>query len=301
MKTFPVVFHVGLHKSGTTWLQTGLFSEHPQIRLVTDYRNPWGDEFLRYLIKASDHDFCPTICRRILLQKIAKLQRGRQSCVPLVSAERLSGHPYSGAWDRRILAGRMKSSFPEARVIVGIRNQPDMLISIYKQLVKDGYIGTFRQMLTTQWWQATGFTLEIYKYDALLELYWSLFSRKRVLVLFYEELAANPSNVLKSVTSFLNLTDFTPSNVSRRTNPSLDNAKVRVRKVLNRFRTTESNPFPMVAISAGTLRRFEKMVSLFVPAREVASKEDLGIIRSYYHESNERLRKMVRRSLPLYP
>jgi len=49
--------------------------------------------------------------------------------VPVLSAERLSGNPDSGGYDSVHVAEYLAATFPEARVLIVIREQADMLVS----------------------------------------------------------------------------------------------------------------------------------------------------------------------------
>lgn len=295
-----IVFHVGLHKTATTWLQSGFFTEHPEIQLVTDYKKPWNDPFLNYLVKANDFDFQPDKCRKLLYGQLA-LTNKKNAKVFLVSAERLSGHPYSGGYDTLRLARRIRDTFPKAWVILGIRNQKDLLISIYKQSVKDGYRGTLSDMLITRHWQIVGFDMDIYKYDSLIRTYWRYFSIKRVLVLVHEDLREDSNGFLRNISSFLNVREFIPTNTGVRMNWSPPDHATFARRVLNQFRKSELNPFPVVNISSRTFRALEFLFSPFFKGRELFSDTELNKIAFFYHESNDRLRRMLKRNLISYP
>ena len=56
----------------------------------------------------------------------------------MVSFPRLSGHPYSGGYDSRMIADRVAEVFPEARILIVIREQRSMIVSTYKQYVNAG-------------------------------------------------------------------------------------------------------------------------------------------------------------------
>jgi len=45
-----LAFHIGCHKTGTTWLQQTYFNHHPDIQLLADPSKPWDNPFLRYLV-----------------------------------------------------------------------------------------------------------------------------------------------------------------------------------------------------------------------------------------------------------
>jgi hypothetical protein len=71
--------------------------------------------------------------------------------VPVLSAERLSGNPDSGGYDSVHVAEYLAATFPEARVLIVIREQADMLVSSYKRYVRNGGPGTLRQYGSPPW------------------------------------------------------------------------------------------------------------------------------------------------------
>ena len=71
--------------------------------------------------------------------------------VPVLSAERLSGNPDSGGYDSVHVAEYLAATFPEARVLIVIREQADMLVSGYERYVRNGGPGTLRQYGSPPW------------------------------------------------------------------------------------------------------------------------------------------------------
>ena len=57
---------------------------------------------------------------------------------PVVSFERFSGNPFSGGYDSKEIADRLVQVFPDARVLVVVREQRSMIVSTYKQYVREG-------------------------------------------------------------------------------------------------------------------------------------------------------------------
>ncbi|MFT4544599.1 MAG: hypothetical protein ACI9EQ_001059 [Bacteroidia bacterium] len=103
-----VFFHIGLQKTGTTFLQRELFSkikdsnfqyvdghDHPQIFNSFRFQDPiYFDE-------------------NQVRQEIACLAEGKMKL--LISFEDLSGHPYNAAQARSVIADKIKRCFPNAK------------------------------------------------------------------------------------------------------------------------------------------------------------------------------------------
>lgn len=91
-----VTFHIGHHKTATTWLQQGLFKEHPSIYLLNDPRKPWTNSVLFDVVSESVRSFDANKSKDLFDLDIEK--QNPSSCL-LYSAERLSGHPLTDEAD----------------------------------------------------------------------------------------------------------------------------------------------------------------------------------------------------------
>lgn len=294
-----LVFHIGYHKTATTWLQAGYFSEHPKILLVADYRKPWQDEYLSYLIQTSEKTFSVRQCQTFFEKRLDALS-DVDNKVLVTSAERLSGHPYSGGYDSFILANRINSCFPKSKIIIGIRNQAEMIISVYKQLVEEGYPGTFNDLINSASWKGTTFSLEMYKYDLLIGKYFDLFSKNNVLVLVYEELLKGRVEYIKRLSNFLDIAYFEPSNFYETTKKSRSDKEISATRLLNHFRKTELNPFPLLQLRQKTINELRKVLPRFV-RKNMINYDYQNYIEKYFASSNASLKKILKMELPDYP
>jgi hypothetical protein len=51
-----ILFHVGFHKTASTWLQAGFFTEHPDLGLLNNYTAPWDDPITASLVRNSAYE-----------------------------------------------------------------------------------------------------------------------------------------------------------------------------------------------------------------------------------------------------
>ena len=102
-----VAFHLGYHKTATTWLQREILPRHPAIRLFVE-GSPHGSPFLQEIIGRSDRDFDPARARRSFDERVAELAVPDDGVV-VVSAERLSGHAATGGYDTFRIARRLRT------------------------------------------------------------------------------------------------------------------------------------------------------------------------------------------------
>ncbi len=294
-----IVFHIGHYKTATKWLQGSYFGKHPDINLLTNYKKPRKDEFIAYLIGSTDRKYNPSHCRAILEKKIA-LNDNNNHKVFLITAERLSGHPYSGGYDSFRLAERINASFPEAKIVCVIRNQVDMLLSTYKQLVKEGYLGTCVDLLNSKHWKSVAFSKDMFEYDLLIKKYYTLFSPDKVLVLLYEDLQSDSESFLKNLSRFLNISSFIPTNINQKVHKSPSNKKILMMRFLNRLRSSELNPKPLFTVNNNLINFMALVLSKVLLDKEILSGEDIEGIKRYYYESNMRLKDCVTGNLSKY-
>ena len=121
------IVHIGLHKTGTTFLQRHYFPELNGLTYQTSRR---------FYTKFSQQELSSTL---------------------LISSENLSGIPWNEEWKKGIINNhRYLSSFkraienlyrvyPDSRIIVVFRRHGDFLLSLYKQYVQEGGVLQFQE------------------------------------------------------------------------------------------------------------------------------------------------------------
>jgi hypothetical protein len=130
----------------------------------------------------------------------------RADWVPVLSHERLSGNPHSGGYDRIAIADRLASVFPEARILIVIREQRSMIRSVYKQYLREGgasslarYLAPPKQGIA----RIPMFAFEFFEYDRLIQHYLKLYGAGSVLVLPYEMLKADQAEFTSRILKFM--------------------------------------------------------------------------------------------------
>jgi len=140
----PPLLHIGYHQTGTTWLQRCVFRN-----AVAGFSFAAGGKTLRpAFVELDPPSFDPDTARRTFEPGIRKAQDG--DLLPVLCAERLSGNPHFRSQDGEAIAVRVAAALPEARVLIGIREQRSILVSLYKQYVKRGGPVSFRRYASAE-------------------------------------------------------------------------------------------------------------------------------------------------------
>ena len=207
-----VLVHIGLIKTGSTWLQEHLFGRDdtgfwspsdvampPKARVKAHTYALYQDDLGRLL---PDDDFNPAD----LWEKLEAFVVPANRCA-VFSNERLGGHPLSNGIDRGQICNRIKQVFSNARILIIIREQRSMILSNYMQFLKFGGAQTLRVYLDGNWdAKSPALTFHHFKYDRLIRKYQSVFGPEKVLVLPFEMIGEMPQDFIERICQFSKIT-----------------------------------------------------------------------------------------------
>jgi sulfotransferase family protein len=192
------LLHIGYHKTGSTWLGRHVFADRAAGFSVAARPRELHSAF----VAVNPFDFAPGPIAERLEPGLREARD--QGLVPVLSHERLSGNPHSGGYDSRSVADRLAAALPNAKVLIVIREQRSMLVSLYKQYVKRGGAASFERYVGTP--PARGpvpaFRFDFLEYHRLINHYQDLFGAANVLVLTYELLRSDPQAFLGRLGTF---------------------------------------------------------------------------------------------------
>jgi hypothetical protein len=138
------------------------------------------------------------------LQCILKDNAALNDKIPVLSHERLSGNPISGGFDSTLVAKRLHGYFPDAKILIVIREQKSWLLSSYLQYLTVGGNQRLKKYLNTQYdGRLPGFSSHFIEFHRLINHYQDLFGKDKVLVLPYEMLKSGQSEFIKKLSVFL--------------------------------------------------------------------------------------------------
>lgn len=225
-----MLIHIGYHKTGTTWLQERFFPVHPQISTPFSYQ-----EIVENIVYPHDLNFSDAFAKSYFEPKLRQIElEGR---IAVFSAERLSGNPHSGGYDSKVIADRLYAVFPNAKIWIVLRNQIDMIVSNYKQYVKEGGMGQLSYYLKMDPPERIpSFRFEHFEYADLIKYYQEKFGKDKVLVSFYEDFKISKSDFIKDLCNFIRI-DYIDINTkeSKDINESFSDLSTIILRPLNAF------------------------------------------------------------------
>lgn len=292
----PIV-HIGYHKTATTWFQQQLWprlASHdfiPRKTAQQAFLHPPGMHF--------DRD-----------EAVGVLDLPGRSRPVVVSEENLSGYIHNGGLHGLIapeMARRIHSVLPDARIVIFIRNQRDVVRASYCQYVSGGGTYSLRRYLATHAgargaltrpYKAPAFEWEHFEFDRLVGYYDQLFGAENVHVYPYEALREGPG-FLQRMAGDLGMQ--LPNDISlSRSNTSQSAATMSALRFVNLFtRQSVVNKSCLVDVPGGQLLRHGvKFLLKRVPGPPFRLPPRLEAqIDARYAQSNARLVNM--RNLPL--
>lgn len=209
-----MIVHIGYPKTGTTFLQNGIFPNMEGL-IYTDYKT--CKKLFQPLISETSLSFDPNQFQ---------LHSSPQA---LYSLESLVGAMGTGVYDYEI-AQRLKA-LGFKKIIITIRRQDKMLESLYRQYIQQG--GVQKPMAFVQ--DSDYFRWSFLNYSTLITHYAKLFGRENVFVFCQEELKENASAVLERLKTFCEASAITSHSEKKAANTSLSRLAIQWLRVVNHF------------------------------------------------------------------
>src|SRR5690606_25025320 len=173
------LIHIGYPRTGTTWLQKMLFASPPFAPLggkpkALGLRMVYGTKWLRDPL-----DFDPEAIRAIH----AATPCGNDK-IPVISDEGLCGKPIRGGIDSAEIASRIFTCFPEAKILITVREQASHTKSLYDLWLRAGGRCSLKAFITPgEEYRVPLFRPDCLRYDRLARHYATQYGAENVLVL----------------------------------------------------------------------------------------------------------------------
>ena len=307
LKRKPDVVYIGFPRAGSTFLRS-YFSNHPDIEWTRtpDYFGS-TDKFYSEKCLYYDPD-ADVIADEINNKCLIDMYEGHavgyiwndskleelEDKVTYIKREMESAfdwdYYYPGPTE---IASRIKTTIPQAKILIVLRNQEEWLISMYKYniMVLPGKNKSFHDFIRTRLGKCVLFSA---LYHNTLETYYNLFGKENVHVLLLEQIRNERNDTLKKLSQFLGV-DFV----------ELPEHKERLNKgVGDRFATGITRAAKCgIGISKSNVKRWRQLVRLLgrINSREkLLDKKECEFIRSFYAASNFRLSRLLGIDLSAY-
>ena len=282
------IFHIGYPKTATSWLQSCLF---PYIKNASYI--PRG-ESARSFIQCSHWDFDPDRVR----DKFSKYLDNRL----IFSLEGFIGTTHNFGLNGYMTiehAQRIKSTYPEASIVLFIRRQTDIIASSYAQYLKGGGTHSIKKFLYHQSLRNLGglmlFNWQYFEYHHVIRLYQDLFGSNKVHVFLFEDFLQNKRDFIESFCSSLGL-EADISQISLfKVNPGYRRIIKWIALITNRF-TERKMPNKYYLLHIPGWFRFSKKILLHLNrykifgnhlnSRDHLTRNIQKEIQEYYKKSN---------------
>lgn len=202
--------HIGLQKTGTTFLQKAVFPRWKGI------------------------NYLPT-------DNLEKLLRIEDDEINLLSREGLSGKNWSSDTERRRNISNLAKHFPQARIILSFRRHSDFILSSYKQYLQRGGFEDFEHYFDIQ--SNQGFMKrEDFLYRTKLETVLGCFEEAPFVILYSQIIEGLPQ-LLSNMEAFIGGSAPKVEDIPRkRYNKSVGYYPAILLRWLNRHASSELNP-----------------------------------------------------------
>lgn len=188
------LIHIGFPKALSSWLQKFLFKpEHGYLNVLNSLCTQLS------IIDPTPFNFSETQALGFITQALQK-HTAHKNLVPVCSAEALIGNFYCGGYNAKQNADRLHEVFPQAKILLIVREQKQLMRSLYKTLIVWGMPHTIKRLLSPRdTSMAPQFNLDFLRFDLATAYYQNLFGVSNVLVLPYEAFAENPREFVRTI------------------------------------------------------------------------------------------------------
>ncbi len=230
------IIHVGMPRAASTFFQKELFPYVEGFRYVGVDETQYSDHFQKLLYQDDSVYDAPSV--------EAAITRTQDENI-LLSNELFVGQSlYLNGTNRTRNAKRLSAIFPNAEILLVLRNQADLLQSLYSIGIYSGHVMKPEDFIRFSDEPSTNEnpryptfnpseSTEIYRYTELISLYKGLFPK--VHVVLFEDFAANQRDFVSRLLTDLSLLLNREIPFSDKVNRSLSARQLNFFKILNRW------------------------------------------------------------------
>ncbi|MBA3562419.1 MAG: sulfotransferase [Gammaproteobacteria bacterium] len=304
MSQLPDALHVGFSKCASTFLQS-FFNEHPSVFLVNQSHFFSPFEYRHY---DSGKEVYSALFRDAEPEKV-KIESDEHIVLPLF-------HPVLRAAATTLasvkeVSGKIRDIQPNAKIIIVIRNQVDLIASRYSEYILGGGKSDF-DLFVKEYLRCSRDGVNYYQnyYSQIIDIFNNDFLPNRVLVLLQEELAHDEAKILRQLCGFLNIGVPQPhrrglrsrrvglSDLGIKVVRSFNNAVIE-RQEQSYTKAVAKIPYPFYKASLRAMR----LVDYYLPKsvkgdkNKVLTADIVERIRGEFREDNTRLAELLGKDL----
>ncbi|KPK84170.1 MAG: hypothetical protein AMS27_10740 [Bacteroides sp. SM23_62_1] len=288
-----LIFHIGYPKTATRWFQERFFPYIRNAKLIDK------SDIYKNIIEQNGYSFDPEHARM-------KFQHAGNQKYLIFSSHELVGTNYHfdlHGYLSKENARRIKELYPDALIIIFIRNQPDIIVSSYIQYIEEGGTYSIKKYLNHKRFNHINrfplFSYSYFEYHKIIELYKELFGEKNVYVFLYEHFNQDPAKFLKEFCQLFNFQiNVETVNISR-VNQSYRKMIISLARTINHFtemKMLNKHYFcniPGLYVYSKSALQFLNRYRLFGKhpnTQNVLGNKLMSFISNYYKESNRLLK-----------
>lgn len=333
--------HIGFPKNFSTSLQRDYFSKHPEIYHLgigldsnLGYRDSMIEKTLEvYLKTCKEYKYLEEKNKIIAhFQNIFNSERKHQKAIG-ISAEHLS---FSFSYDSLSAPEKARRLFEifgkGTKVIMIVRNQFDLIKSLYRESVRVGFAGDFKSYFNLIFkYQDRNYTYD-FRYDLVYETYSQLFGYQNVAVFFFEEYRKEDgkmkegeagTKLFEDLNSFLKLSN--PEMLLAHYNEAIPSNKILNKAALNKNEPHDLGNHLLESAEKHRIKKYleedlqyieneEKVYSDVLVKRKLTEKAIISDrsqpinykieghiydkLKSFYEKGNQKLESIIQSTIP---
>lgn len=276
------LIHIGLPNAASTFFQKIVFPTAKRAHFIDPFNSEDFNTVYVPICFHEDYHYDSNVIRSYIRQHC-------QSENLILSRENLS---CSAAIGRDVIASRLKEQFPEAKILIVLRNQAEAMISYYGQMLQNTYdsIQPFDGFFERHIRATKRGEFRHYHYDALLHYYLELFGRDNMLVILFEDLNRDRAGYVKMVSDFCKI-EFENPDVDRRINVRTSHRNYVLRQIVEKFVSGERLANAWMSLPTPVRKRIKRTIKSGKPLDIELSGKQMDKLKENFGQGNAWIQK----------
>jgi len=309
----PPLIHIGYPRALSTWLQSQFFLPENGFNVIMGPLRAG-----KLIVNHHCFNFDESRVKNFIKNKC------QGTDIPVITCEVLSGNPFHGGYNGKLIADRLKKIFPKAKILLIIREQKALIRSHYALRILFGSTQSIDSFLKPSniMNPPSKFVYDYFKFHLIAEYYTLLYGKENVLILPYEQFKFEPNVFIKKINEFIGNSLFTEDKLTHlpfyeKINPmKLTGLKIELRRIWNIIKQNRlflsHNPIysgiieapvkPRAAVLDNHLKRLDNYLpSLFEDKFEKQLKRKIEMYAAgKFAESNRKLESLLESNFSQY-